>query len=78
MADYKQALACYYASTISDPTDPLPYYHAADCLLKLGLVPAACESLRTAMELCGKQEQYRVIRDRSEIELKNVQTGGSY
>ncbi len=73
--DLGQALAGYQSTSISDPTDPLPYYHAADCLTKMGLSAAAAESLKIAIHNCGSNPTFAVIKDRATMALKKMQAG---
>ncbi len=71
--DYAAALAGYHAATIANPLEPLPYYHAADCLAKLGFPDAAAESLRIAIKNCTESEQHAMIREHANLALKNLQ-----
>ncbi len=70
--EYKLALASYQQASIGDPTDPLPYYHAADCLLKLKMEAAAAEALRIAIKNCGSDLNYAAVKDRASLALKKM------
>ncbi|MDP1836485.1 MAG: SycD/LcrH family type III secretion system chaperone [Chlamydiales bacterium] len=73
--EYVTALAAYQTSTQSDPTDPLPYYHAADCMINLGYVHAARESLKIAIENTKSNPRYDAIRDRASMALNKLESG---
>lgn len=73
LEEYKNALTLYATVTMVDPTDPIPHYHASDCYAKMELPSAAIAELEMAVQLCGSEPQYAVIKDRSLITIKSLQ-----
>lgn len=70
---WAEAVAGYQAASLADPTDPLPYYHTADCMVKLGYNAAAAESLRIAIENCTAGQAHAAIKDRAVLALKSLE-----
>jgi type III secretion system low calcium response chaperone LcrH/SycD len=76
--DYAQALGAYQTCSQSDPTDPLPYYHGADCLAKLGYHKAAKESLRIAIDNAKANPKYSALLDRASMALESMNKGSDF
>lgn len=72
MKDYFNAICVYFVAGTLEPNNPLPYYHASDCFLKLGEFNGAYYALQLAIEEAGDQEKYKVIKERSEIMRKSL------
>lgn len=77
LEEYQNALTLYAMVCVSDPENPVPHYHASDCYVKMELVPAAIAELQMAMQLCGGQPQYAMIRDRSALTIKSLREQGT-
>jgi type III secretion system low calcium response chaperone LcrH/SycD len=75
MKDYKTAAAIYTITSSIDPKNPVPHYHASDCYLKMSLIGAAMNELKTTIELCGDQPVYAIVRDRSKMMLERLEQG---
>lgn len=61
---YDDALRQYMAATLLDPLEPAPVVQSAQCLLEMGQLPAALESLDLAIAMC-KSDQHAVLRERA-------------
>lgn len=63
----------YYiiASGLGD-ADPVPFLHAAECMLAKNDVESASNALRLTIELAGKKPQYAPMRKRAEIMLEEI------
>ena len=73
MKDYQQATGWYTLTTFLDPKDPRPYYHIADCWLKVGEPMAAFLALETGMDVAAKSEKYNSLRDRMSAMHSNLE-----
>jgi type III secretion system low calcium response chaperone LcrH/SycD len=76
LEEYQNAIITYSTVAISDPENPVPHYHASDCYVKQGLIPAAIAELQMTIELCGDQPQYAMMRDRARLTIKSLKEKG--
>ena len=68
---YEDALRQYVIVTMMRLDDPAPVYHSAECLLALGRLPEAAESLAMAIEL-SRGEEHAATRARASAMLQAV------
>lgn len=73
--DYQNAIASYAFIGLVDPYNPLPHYHISDCYLKTNLIPMAKAELQQAIEKCGQQPQYALIKERAALMLESLNNG---
>ncbi len=71
--EYDGALTIYGYIGVLDPESPVPHYHASDCYLKMDMTSPAIAELQIAMQLCGDQAQYAMIKDRCQITINALQ-----
>ena len=72
---YEDALRHYMAVTMMRLDDPAPVFHCAECLLEMGKLPEAVESLELADELCKRNEQkYATLSTRIGILVTAIKT----
>lgn len=76
LGDYQNAITAYGAVGIYDPENPVPHYHASDCYAKQDLIAAAIAELEIAIELCGSQAQYAMMKDRSVLTIQSLKEKG--
>jgi type III secretion system low calcium response chaperone LcrH/SycD len=69
---YADALQHYLAAAVALLDDPLPAFHAAECLIAMGHVEEAKESLQIALMLCG--ESHGSLQGRAGALLQSLQT----
>jgi type III secretion system low calcium response chaperone LcrH/SycD len=72
MGKYEKAAQLYILCSTLDAPNPLPYFHAADCYIKLKALPIADMCLKNTLERCGKNPEHALIRERAELMLKAV------
>jgi len=65
MKRYKDASKVYTMLALTDPNNPVPYYHAADCFIHQKDPLSTLMSLNMAIKYAGERPEYRVIRDRA-------------
>lgn len=58
---YEDALKHYAAATLIGIRDPLPCFHAAECLVALNRVPEAIKTLELAREMAGQKEEHELL-----------------
>jgi type III secretion system low calcium response chaperone LcrH/SycD len=73
LEEYKVAADMYMHQAIVAPDDPIPYYHAADCYIKLGDLFSASVSLNLVIKRSGSEEKYKMIKERSEMTVKKIE-----
>lgn len=73
LEDYEDAAIMYNNQALIDPEDPVPYYHAADCYIKLGDKFSASVALNLVVQRSGDDPKYAMIKERSELTLKNLE-----
>lgn len=64
---YREAIDAYMNAFYLSPTDPLPFYHMADCCIKLNEIFNAVYCLGVTIYQCGQQPQFAKIKERAEL-----------
>jgi type III secretion system low calcium response chaperone LcrH/SycD len=70
---YAEAAENYKICTTLDPSNPLPYFHAYDCYLKIGDLSSARDAIQHAVKAAEKQPQYAQLKQKAQFELEYVQ-----
>ena len=76
LGEYENALLVYGFCQIIDPENPVPHYHASDCYLKQDLIPACIAELQMAVDRCGNEEQYRLLKERAILTIQHLKEHG--
>jgi len=74
MKDYKNAIDTYTMCSVLDPETPIPYYHMSDCFLCMKDPYSAIVALEMALKRAGNKPEYQMLKDRSEITMKILQS----
>lgn len=72
MKEYKAALEVYMLASFIDLTSPLPYFHASDCMIKMGDVLSAISILELAVGRSEGKPEYQVLKDRSLLMIESL------
>lgn len=67
---HADALQHFMTATLALLDDPVPPYHCAECLIALGRLPEAIESLELVLTLAG--DDHPVVKARAETLLASV------
>ncbi len=67
LGKYEKAAQVYLLGSSLDPKNPLPHFHAADCYIKLKALPLADMCLKTAIQCCGEQKEYELVKERATL-----------
>lgn len=67
MKDYLQAIQLYMASFYLDPTNPIPFYHMADCFIKLNAPANAAVALGLVSLFSEGNPMYFTLKERAEL-----------
>ncbi len=67
LKEYGKATECYLTCYIADLSNPLPFYHIADCCLKEGSNEAARTSLDFAIAIASADRKYDKLKERAEM-----------
>ncbi|MCE5294517.1 MAG: SycD/LcrH family type III secretion system chaperone [Chlamydiales bacterium] len=65
LGHYEKAGQVYLMCSALDQKNPLPQFHAADCYIKLSAFPIAELCLKNAIEICGQQKEYELVKERA-------------
>jgi type III secretion system low calcium response chaperone LcrH/SycD len=72
MKDYELAASLYFKTSMFDPDNPIPYYHASDCHLHADDPVSALASLRLTVKRCGDKPEYQMIKGRAQMTIDNL------
>ena len=67
LGDYERALAAYFVAAMKDRTDPMPYYHMADCYMELGEYKNAYLMLIQTLGHAKGNDAYDKICERAKL-----------
>ncbi len=73
MEEYGSAADMYTQQAMISPDDPIPYYHAADCYIKLKDTFSATVALNLVVKRSGDDPKYTTIKERSEMTVKTLE-----
>jgi len=73
MGKYEAAGQVYLIAGPLDAENPLPFFHAADCYIKLKVYEIAEFSLQKCLELCGDKQQFALVKERASVMLEACQ-----
>jgi type III secretion system low calcium response chaperone LcrH/SycD len=71
--DYLDAAANYIVCNYWDALDPIPCFHLYDCFMKAGYPLSALSALHETLILAGDNPQYAALKNKAQIELKNLE-----
>lgn len=58
---FHEAIDCYSAAALQDPSDPYAHWHAADCFFQLHDLPKAQAALHSAIMAAKENEAHQAI-----------------
>ena len=67
LKSYNEAIECYSAAAIQDPSDPYVHWHAADCFFYSGDLMKAKEALESALTTAKENEVYDALIPKLEL-----------
>ncbi|MCB1148940.1 MAG: SycD/LcrH family type III secretion system chaperone, partial [Chlamydiia bacterium] len=70
---YEAAAKAYLQMAFLSAEDPVPYYHAADCYLKLDETLSALTVLKQAAKRCGSKPEYALMKERVDMTIANLE-----
>lgn len=71
---FKEAYNFFILSATMDQDNPVPFYHAADCCLKIDDKMSALVMVQLVIERCKEKPEYSYIKDRCEVLKENLTT----
>jgi type III secretion system low calcium response chaperone LcrH/SycD len=72
MKEYAGAAQVYAMAGVLDMANPLPYYHASDCWIKLGDTEAALNSLEMVILRSQDIPQFKTLQDRCTMTMEGL------
>ena len=73
---YEAAAENYMRCSLYDPTDPIPYYHAADCYIEVDDIVGALIALHMVLKRAGDKPEYSVMKDRAQMTIATLKKEG--
>ena len=70
---YKDALQHYSTATLLRIDDPRPIYFSAECLIAIGNLDLAAESLRLVIEMSEEDSTNQILSSRASALLSNIE-----
>lgn len=72
MKQYQPAMKIYQIAGVLDPYSPLPFYHAADCLMQLDDPITALSFLEMAVERSSSNEEYQTLKETALLMIQGL------
>lgn len=72
MKQYGPAVKIYHIAGVLDPHSPLPFYHAADCLMQLDDPVTAISFLEMAVERSSSNKEYQTLKETSLLMIQGI------
>ncbi|MCB1118397.1 MAG: SycD/LcrH family type III secretion system chaperone [Chlamydiia bacterium] len=72
MKEYKAATEIYNLAGITDPDNPLPFFHSSDCFLQLNDPASAVLMLGMALKRTKGKPQFKMLEDRCKITMEGL------
>lgn len=69
---YNEAIGTYALCVPLAPANPTPYYHAADCFLKLRDLPRAYIHFQLAIGIAGLDPKFAKIAERCKLNMQHI------
>lgn len=73
LEDYFDAIPLYMLAGQLDPENPLPFFHASDCFIKLNQLESAVAALDLCLMHAGDNEKYTAVKEKSLLMKKGLQ-----
>lgn len=70
--EYLAASAIYQMTSLADPSDPIPFFHASDCYLHLQDKVSAAVALEMALKRAEGKPEFSALKERATITLQAV------
>lgn len=70
--EYSAAVAAYTLVSTMDPLNPIPFYHTADCFIKMADPFSAILALEAAIKKSGEKPEYKTLKDRATLMLEGL------
>lgn len=72
MKDYLSAINTYTVCSMIDGDNPVPLYHASDCMIQVGDHASALIVLEMAVDRAGDKPEYKTLKDRALLTIENL------
>ncbi len=73
LENYEAAADMYTHQAMISPDDPIPYYHAADCYIKMKDPFSATVALNLVIKRAEGKDEFSMIKERSELTVKKLE-----
>ena len=72
LKEYKNAINTYMLCGMLEPHNPIPYYHASDCYLKMNDKFSAVVALEMAADKASDDPRFQALKDRSLMSIESL------
>jgi len=73
LGEYDLAAKTYTHTSMLDADNPIPYYHSADCYIKLEDKISALVALKLVIKRSKDKPEYATIKDRAELTVEKLE-----
>ncbi len=70
--DFLSAINTYTICSMLDGENPVPLYHASDCMIQIGDQASALIVLEMAVERAGDKPEYKTLKDRALLTVDSL------
>lgn len=72
MKDFLSAINTYTVCSMLDGDNPVPLYHASDCMIQVGDHASALVVLEMAVDRAGDKPEYKMMKDRALLTIESL------
>lgn len=69
LKEFDRAADCYVRCGLLDPSNPVPYFYAADCYMHRQDLLSTCMALKMALKRADDQPEFAEIKQRAQLTL---------
>lgn len=72
MKEYRSAIDTYTIVSMISPDNPVPFFHASDCMIQMGDNASAIIALEMAIKRSGDKPEFRTLKDRAQMTIESL------
>ena len=72
LKEYRSAVDTYTIVSMVNPENPVPFFHASDCMIQMGDNASAIIALEMAIKRSGEKPEFRTLKDRALLTIQSL------
>jgi hypothetical protein len=72
LKEYRSAIDTYTIVSMVNPDNPIPFFHASDCMIQMGDNASAIIALQMAIKRSGEKPEFRTLKDRAQLTIESL------